>query len=162
LGARKIREPLDDLPILPITHLLTENEMKRGMLLLSMFAHAYIWQGGDVTDTIPPGVAVPLWDLSEKLGIAPVLTHPSIVLTNWRRLDPNGPISLDNLATLHNFLDGCDESWFYLVTVEVEMAGACAVLPAIEVLKISSFSLFISSPSSLFSNHNIIYFLHIY
>jgi indoleamine 2,3-dioxygenase len=55
------------------------------------------------------------------------------VLNNWRRLDPNGPLSLDNLVTLHNFLNGWDESWFYLVTLEVESSGAPALLPAIQL-----------------------------
>ena len=102
-------------------------------MLLCLFAHAYVWGGTEPRDEIPPGVAVPLWELGLELGIAPVLTHPMIVLTNWRRLDPDGPISLDNLATLHNFLNGWDESWFYLITLDIEMVGACALLPAVEV-----------------------------
>ena len=38
-------------------------------------------------------------------------------------------ISMENLSTLNNFFDGRDESWFYLVTVEIEARGAAAVVP---------------------------------
>ena len=36
---------------------------------------------------------------------------------------------MENLSTLNNFFDGRDESWFYLITVEIEARGAAAVLP---------------------------------
>lgn len=36
---------------------------------------------------------------------------------------------MENLATLNNFFDGRDESWFYLVTVEIEARGAAAIVP---------------------------------
>ena len=55
--------------------------------------------------------------------------HPSIVLYNWRRLDAEADICMENLSTLNNFFDGRDESWFYLITVEVEAKGAASVVP---------------------------------
>lgn len=58
-----------------------------------------------------------------------MLGHPSIVLYNWRRLDLEAEISMENLSTLNNFFDGRDESWFYLITVEVEARGAEAIVP---------------------------------
>lgn len=36
---------------------------------------------------------------------------------------------MENLATLNNFFDGRDESWFYLITLEIESIGASSVLP---------------------------------
>jgi hypothetical protein len=36
---------------------------------------------------------------------------------------------MENLSTLNNFFDGRDESWFYLITVEVEAKGAASVVP---------------------------------
>ena len=78
---------------------------------------------------IPEGIAVPLWEISEKLGIPPILGHVSIVLYNWRRLDMEASICMENLSTLNNFFDGRDESWFYLITVEIEARGAAAIVP---------------------------------
>lgn len=57
------------------------------------------------------------------------LGHPSIVLYNWRRLDSEADICMENLSTLNNFFDGRDESWFYLITVEIEARGAASVVP---------------------------------
>ncbi len=59
----------------------------------------------------------------------PVLGHQSIVLYNWRRLDPNRGVCMENMATLNNFFDGRDESWFYLITAEIEAEGIGAILP---------------------------------
>ena len=36
---------------------------------------------------------------------------------------------MENLSTLNNFFDGRDESWFYLITVEIEARGAAGVIP---------------------------------
>jgi hypothetical protein len=75
------------------------------------------------------GIARPLWEVSKRLGMPPVLGHPSIVLYNWRRLDTEADICMENLSTLNNFFDGRDESWFYLITVEIEAKGAASVVP---------------------------------
>lgn len=131
LGARlgQARFPLEQLPVLSTDKLVTDADLKRAHLLLSLFAHAYVWGGTSPIDSIPAGIAKPLWEVSERLGIPPILGHPSIVLYNWRRLDSNGEICMENLSTLNNFFDGRDESWFYLITVEIEARGAVAIVP---------------------------------
>ena len=62
--------------------------------------------------------------VAERLDRPPTLAHASLVLNNWKRLDANGPIKLGNLDTLMQFHGGLDESWFYLVTTEIEAIGA--------------------------------------
>ena len=131
LGARlgQARGPLEQLPVLSIDKLTTSAELRRAHLLLCLFAHAYVFGGNEPLDVLPAGISVPLSEVSAKLGIPPVLGHPSIVLYNWRRLDRTAAICMENLATLNNFFDGRDESWFYLITVEVEARGAGAIVP---------------------------------
>eukprot|EP01041_Mallomonas_annulata_P010673 gene10673-22276_t len=126
LGARlgQAREPLRRLPVLSTDKLVTHEDLRRAHLLLCLFAHAYIWGGPEPMDEIPQGIAIPLWDVSKRLDIPPVLGYASLVLYNWRRLDENAAISMNNLSTLNNFFDGRDESWFYLITVEIEARGA--------------------------------------
>lgn len=133
LGARlgQARDPLSQLPVLRTDKLITDAELRRAHLLLSLFAHAYVWGGTSPIDRIPEGIAKPLCEVSDRLGIPPVLGHPSIVLYNWRRLDAKGEICMENLATLNNFFDGRDESWFYLITVEIEARGAPAIVPTL-------------------------------
>jgi len=131
LGARsgQARDPLSQLPVLRTDKLITDAELRRAHLLLCLFAHAYVWGGPSPIDRIPEGIAKPLCEVSDRLHIPPVLGHPSIVLYNWRRLDAKGDICMENLATLNNFFDGRDESWFYLITVEIEAYGAPAIVP---------------------------------
>lgn len=131
LGARmgQARGPLRQLPILKTDKLVTDAELRRAHLLLCLFAHAYIWGGPEPLDVIPEGIAVPLWEVAKRLDMPPVLGHPSIVLYNWRRLDAEADICMENLSTLNNFFDGRDESWFYLITVELEQRGAASVVP---------------------------------
>jgi indoleamine 2,3-dioxygenase len=46
------------------------------------------------------------------------------VLWNWRRFNTDDSVNLSNLACLRTTVAGLDESWFYLVTVEIEAKGA--------------------------------------
>ena len=52
------------------------------------------------------------------------------MLDNWGRFDQSGPINLDNIYMIQNFLGGQDEAWFVLVHVAIE-ARAGAALSAI-------------------------------
>ena len=136
LSARlgQVRDPLRQLPIVDSKPLREHAELRRAHLILCLLAHAYVWGGKDPLDELPEGIAIPLWDVSKRLGIPPVLGHPSIVMYNYRRLDHQGEISMDNLCTLNNFFGGRDESWFYLVTVEIEARGAASIVPLMLII----------------------------
>jgi indoleamine 2,3-dioxygenase len=131
LGVRmgQARGPLKALPPLSTDKLVTDQELHRAHFLLSMFAHAYVWGGAESIDVIPEGIAKPLIDVSKRLDLPPVLLHTDLVLHNWRRLDKEADICMENLATLNNFFDGRDESWFYLITTEIEARGAACIVP---------------------------------
>ena len=136
LMTNKLRPTLERLAPLSLNGLKGQRELERAMLLLSVFANAYVW--ADVTKPatqIPKGVSVPLCQLSEKLERPPIITHASIVLHNWRRLDKNSPIDLDNLVCLQLFLGGVDEQWFYLVGVTIEAKGGPALSALVEAQK---------------------------
>ncbi|MBI1741514.1 hypothetical protein HYR54_00415 [Candidatus Acetothermia bacterium] len=57
------------------------------------------------------------------------------MLHNWRRLDKDDPIDLDNLVCLQLFLGGVDEQWFYLVGVAIEAKGGPALTALVEAEK---------------------------
>ncbi|CAM9489420.1 unnamed protein product, partial [Discosporangium mesarthrocarpum] len=81
-----------------------------------------------VTPGVPlAGVAIPLHALAAGEGIPPILTHHSLVLNNWHKLDPASPLIAENLECNCHFLGGNDEVWFYTVTVEVEARGGVVV-----------------------------------
>ena len=97
------------------------------MMLLSYLGHAYVWGGGAPVDRLPAALAVPWHTIANRLGRPPVLSYASYALHNWRRIDPNGPIALGNIALQQNFLGGQDEEWFILVHVDIEAHAAAAL-----------------------------------
>jgi indoleamine 2,3-dioxygenase len=127
INAGIVRQKIDELSLIENPEFNTAAEMDRAMLLLSFFAHAYVHSPPQSRQYIPPQIAIPWIEVSKALKRKPILSHSSIVLHNWRRFDQDKPIQLDNLSTLCQFHGGLDESWFYLVTVEIEAIGAEAI-----------------------------------
>jgi len=124
LAAGVAGQAIEALPLLDVAALEGEAELERAMLLLSYFGHAYVFETQPARGRIPAPVAVPWHQVAGRLGRPPVLAYASHTLYNWRRLAPDGPIALGNLARLENFLGGVDEDWFVLVHVAIEaLAG---------------------------------------
>lgn len=144
----KASATLKRLPPLSVERLETDGQVERAMLLLSMFASVYVWEGNTPKLTLPHNLAQPLWAVAAKLDRPPILSYTSLVLHNWRRFGDTGfsdPIpdrfaavdsqtgnglTLEKLALQHCFWGGIDEQWFYLISVAIEAAGAAA-LPAL-------------------------------
>lgn len=131
LAAGRARERIQRLPLLESRLLEEPVHLERAMLLLSFFGHAAVWEKGPGHPelSVPRSVAVPWVQVARRLGRPPVLSYASHALSNWRRLDPQEPIALGNLAALQTFLGGSDEEWFILVHVNLE-AQASPVLEA--------------------------------
>lgn len=136
INAGVIREQIDKLPVIENPKFNSNAELERAMLLLSFFGHAYVHAPLEPRNYIPSSVAIPWIKVAKALNRKPILSHSSAVLNNWRRIDPEKPIQLDNLATLCQFHGGLDESWFYLVTVEIEQVGAKAIPLLLETMKL--------------------------
>ncbi|MEM9822643.1 MAG: hypothetical protein AAF985_16290 [Bacteroidota bacterium] len=142
INAGVIRDRINQLPLIDSPAFTNQAELERAMLLLSFFAHAYV-HFSPKHNHLPPSLAIPWVKVAQALKRKPILSHSSVVLNNWRKLDPAGPIRTDNLATLCQFHGGLDESWFYLITVEIEQVGAKAiplVLQAITAIETDDFA----------------------
>jgi indoleamine 2,3-dioxygenase len=133
----RLRTAVAQLPILDTDQLTDDHQLNRAMMILSAVGSAYVWGGPEPALRLPPGLAVPWWRVAKRLDRPPITSHAALVLHNWRRLDEERPgkaslsdITPDNLALLQPFLGGLDESWFFLLTVAIEAAGAPA-LPAL-------------------------------
>lgn len=135
LLARQLRPTIAALPLLDPAGLETEALRNRAMMLLSVLGNAYVWGEQEPALTLPQAIAIPWWQVAAAVGRPPIVSHASMVLHNWRRLDANGPLSLNNLASLQLFLGGLDESWFYLVTVAIEAEGGAAVSSLVAALE---------------------------
>ncbi len=127
-----IRRVLEGLPVLDPLKLSEEIQNRSAMLLLSFLGHAYIWGEPQTANRIPPSIAVPWYQVSQRLGRPPVLSYASYALDNWRRLDPKGSTALGNIVLLQNFLGGLDEEWFILVHVEIEAKAGPALAAIVQ------------------------------
>ncbi|KAI9802661.1 MAG: hypothetical protein M1825_002683 [Sarcosagium campestre] len=125
LLSKRLRDMVDELPILSTAFLDSEVEWRRAYSILAFIAHSYIW-GGDVpAERLPLPLSIPFLEISEHLEVPPVATYAAVCLWNFKPLFPNEHIdNLENLSTLTTFTGSLDESWFYLVSVAIEARGA--------------------------------------
>jgi indoleamine 2,3-dioxygenase len=128
-AAGRLRDTVDRWPPMDLDSLESHAQLERAMLLLSFIGNAYVWESSPAA-SIPAALAGPWCQAAERLDRPPIASHASLVLQNWRRLDPEGEIELGNLATQTLAFGGTDEQWFYLVTVAIEAAGA----PSLRIL----------------------------
>lgn len=119
----RIRQYLSALPVLDLKAFCAEAsdaQLRTAMVRYSFMVQAYVWGEPQAPTSLPAPLAVPMWALARRLGQQPLLPYSAYVLDNWDRFDRNGPISLDNIWMIQNFLAGQDEAWFVLVHVAIE------------------------------------------
>jgi indoleamine 2,3-dioxygenase len=132
----RVRSHLECLPALDLTAFCaeaSEAEIRSAMVRYAFMVQAYVWGEATPPVHLPRMLAVPIWTLARRLGQKPLLPYSSYVLDNWDRFDRSGPIELDNIFMIQNFLAGQDEAWFVLVHVAIE-ARAGAMLAQIPTL----------------------------
>lgn len=128
LVSGRIRHFLRGMPLLdPTPYLQTERQWRRAMQALSYIGHAWVWGEATPPESLPENIALPWHTVAQQLGRPPVLSYASYALDNWRRLEPQGPIALENIALIQNFLGGLDEEWFILIHVAIEAVAAPAI-----------------------------------
>lgn len=106
---------------------LSDAQLRMLMVHYSFIVQAYVWGEAEAAKVLPRNLAVPYCKLSDRIGQFPLLPYSSYTLDNWAKLDPKGPIALDNIHTIQNFYGGVDENWFILVHVEIEAKAGAAL-----------------------------------
>jgi indoleamine 2,3-dioxygenase len=76
LVSDKLRPTLERLPARDVNS-LNESELNRAMLLLSYFGHAYVWGKRPPPKSLAAGIAVPWFNVAQRLGRPPVLSYAS-------------------------------------------------------------------------------------
>ncbi len=144
-AGRKLSDYLTAGSVRPILNMLPEidmdaelpklNDAQMRMLMVhySFIMQGYVWGEEKAAQKLPRNLAVPYCKLADKIGQFPLLPYTSYTLDNWGRFDRQGPIVLENIYVIQNFLDGQDENWFIMVHIEIE-AKAGAALAAIPAL----------------------------
>lgn len=124
IRSRQIRSALQALPLLDLAELRGTGEEERALLVLSVFANAWVWGGEEPNLSIPPPVAIPVCAVAQALGRVPITHYASMALHNWRLIDRRCPLSANNARMQVQFLGGVDEDWFFMSCLAVELAGA--------------------------------------
>lgn len=96
---------------------------ERLLLLYAFLASAYVHLPPTATH-LPVTIARPLAQVAAQLQRPPMLSYAGMVLGNWQRIDPDGPLDLENLRVLNTFSGLPDEAWFFLVHVAIEAQAA--------------------------------------
>ncbi|NXE67404.1 I23O2 dioxygenase, partial [Calcarius ornatus] len=120
ITSHQLRSRVHQMPQLSPQQLRGREELHLAHLVLSFITMGYVWQEGEegTVQVLPRNLAVPFWEVSQALGLPPILSHADFVLANWRRKDPNG--NLDTIITLPG---GESLRGFILVTLLVEKAA---------------------------------------
>ncbi len=121
---KSTRKFIDEMPLLEVSDLSLE-QCQLAYTTLTLMTHSYLWCLGSQnrSSTIPKQLAVPLVAVSNRLGIAPILTHAAVDLYNWKLINENESPHLDNLQSLYTMTGTIDESWFYLIMTAIEAIG---------------------------------------
>lgn len=112
-------------------------QTRAAMMHYSFMVQAYVWGEPSSPLSLPKNLAVPMVALADKLGQQPLLPYSSYVLDNWGLIDADGPVDLDNIYMIQNFLAGQDEAWFVLVHVAIEARAGevlAAMAPIVEAV----------------------------
>ncbi|XP_073910717.1 indoleamine 2,3-dioxygenase 1 isoform X2 [Castor canadensis] len=129
IGNGQLRGEVEKLPELSIDDLQGHKSQRLARLVLGYITMAYVWgQGdGDIRKVLPRNIAVPYCGLSEKLGLPPILLYADCVLANWKKKDPSGPMTYENMDILFSFPGGDCGKGFFLFSLLVEIAASPAI-----------------------------------
>lgn len=123
-----VRQAVAALPVPPIDG-LTVPQAERLHMAYAFMANAYCWAPGlDPTRTLPPSIAVPFAAVAEQVGRPPVLSYAGTQLCNFRLIDSAAGFAPENIAPIQTFQHSPDESWFWVIHIAIEAAGAAAVM----------------------------------
>ncbi|XP_029794511.1 indoleamine 2,3-dioxygenase 1 [Suricata suricatta] len=125
----ELRKEVEKLQMFSIDGLKDHKSQRLAHLVLGYITMAYVWnQGGeDVCEVLPKNIAVPYCELSQKLDLPPILVYADCVLANWKKKDPRGPMTYENMDILFSFPGGDCGKGFFLVSLLVEIAAASAI-----------------------------------
>ncbi|XP_041642403.1 indoleamine 2,3-dioxygenase 1 isoform X1 [Cheilinus undulatus] len=127
--SHELRSLINKMPLLNSQFLQKHKELRLAHLVLSSMTMGYMWQEGEsnTVKVLPKSLAVPYWEVSQRLGLPPILTHADAVLANWRKKDQDGPFDMENLELLVSLPGGESMQGFFLVTLLVELAAVPAL-----------------------------------
>uniref|UniRef100_A0A8C0EWR5 Indoleamine 2,3-dioxygenase 2 n=1 Tax=Bubo bubo TaxID=30461 RepID=A0A8C0EWR5_BUBBB len=139
ITSHRLRSHVHQVPELsfPALELSQTRELHLAHLVLSFITMGYLWQEGEegTVKVLPQNLAVPFWEVSQALGLPPILSHADFVLANWRRKNPNGPLEIENLDTIISLPGAESLRGFILVTLLVEKAAVPGIKAIVQAIR---------------------------
>lgn len=121
-----IQNNIDNIKLLPnYNHFtyninkFTEKEKKTLYLYLSFLCQKYLIE--KMTNLLPAEIGIVWYELSNYLGIYPVISYTAIVLYNWK-IDKNSCF-IPLLKMTEKEEDNLSEEWFYYIQILFEYEG---------------------------------------
>lgn len=94
---------------------------ERAFVVYSFFAAIFINNYKDrPLSRLCKEITIPIVRLAERVQRKPILDYCSYILNNWKRKDPSGPLTVDNLDSLLTFSNTKEESKYIISRVAVE------------------------------------------
>jgi len=122
-----IRTEIESMSIYDMADVVATGDMmliERIFQAYGFLATAYVFPPNQpTTNILPASIAKPLVTLSEAVKRPPILSYAPYTLVNWKRIDPNQPITVDNLELLYGYITERDAAWFTLIHVDIEARG---------------------------------------
>ncbi|KAM3830449.1 indoleamine 2,3-dioxygenase 2 [Vipera latastei] len=121
IESHQLRSQINKMPLLSCQYLQGHRELCLAHLVLSFITMGYVWQEGEkeVPKILPRNLAIPFGEVSEMLGLPPILVHTDFVLVNWKKKDPHG-----NLEPIVSLPGGTSTVGFILISFLTEKAAA--------------------------------------
>jgi len=140
LSSGRVRHWLGQLPdprLEDWARVAPQPQVRTAMVHYSFLVQAYVWGEAEPPASLPANLARPIVAIADRLGQAPLLPYSAYVLDNWARLDKQGPINLENIRMVQNFLGGADEKWFVMVHVAIEAEAGVLLDDAVKLVAAS-------------------------
>ena len=137
LTTGRVRHWLDKLPEPDLAKWVLdapEEQVRTMMVHYSFLVQAYVWGEPEPPRHLPANLARPIVAIADRLGQAPLLPYSAYVLDNWARIDKSGPVTLENIRMVQNFLGGSDENWFVMVHVAIEAEAGVLLDNAVQLV----------------------------
>ncbi|XP_012695157.2 indoleamine 2,3-dioxygenase 2-like isoform X2 [Clupea harengus] len=120
IKTHQLRELVEKMPLLSTLRLHGHRQLRLAHLALGFISMGYVWQEGphQPAKALPKALAVPYCNVSQTLGLPPILVYADCVLANWKLKDPKR-----NLDTIFSFPGGESGKGFFLVSLLVEKSA---------------------------------------
>ncbi|XP_071079876.1 myoglobin [Haliotis cracherodii] len=117
VASHKFRDAVKEMPLLDQSKLAGYRQKRLAHLQLVLITSGYLWQEGEggAVQRLPECVSKPLWNVSNDLGLKPVLTYADICLTNCK-------VKNGDIEVMYNLPGGAGTEWFLKVSGLVELA----------------------------------------